>query len=495
MIINSRLIDFKRELRELISFNEASVIEFELLFSALLDVNYLNNTSSILAWLKEINQKQYFHVEEIPFNKLNQWFFDANTGDLKHNSGKFFSIRGLQVFNNQTDEILWDQPVIDQPEIGVLGLLCKPISGVLHFLMQAKAEPGNLNTYQLSPTVQATRSNYLQVHGGKRTKYIEYFDGSANVEVLFDQYQSEQGARFTGKRNRNLIVLVDKKHEVSSDENFKWLTLGQIKALMEHDNTVNMDSRSIISQIQYSGLNLSANREELITLIDNYRDISKRSRLWIEAIADLISTKIDDENLVSTQNKLTCERYFCPKQSRLIALNDVKDWNVKNTIIEHKANKYFQVLAVKISADNREVVHWDQPIIKQRSEGIVGILVSKVNEKIHILIHLKYEPGLYDSIEIAPTVQCIVNNYNISELPPYVDYFKEDAGSYIYNSRQSEEGGRFYQECSANIIREVKQNDITLYPGYMWISVSNLKKIVKFQQNINVELRRLLAYF
>ena len=48
---------------------------------------------------------------------------------------------------------------------------------MLHCLMQAKMEPGNVNPLQLSPTVQATRSNYTQVHRGTGTRYLEYFVG------------------------------------------------------------------------------------------------------------------------------------------------------------------------------------------------------------------------------------------------------------------------------------------------------------------------------
>ena len=40
--------------------------------------------------------------------------------------------------------------------------------------MQFKAEPGNINNYQLSPTVQSTKSNFTKKHKGK-SLYIEYF--------------------------------------------------------------------------------------------------------------------------------------------------------------------------------------------------------------------------------------------------------------------------------------------------------------------------------
>src|SRR5690349_14894378 len=67
------------------------------------------------------------------------------------------------------------QPIINQPEVGILGILAKEFDGVPHFLMQAKVEPGNPRPLMLSPTVQATRSNYTQVHKGAQVKYLEYF--------------------------------------------------------------------------------------------------------------------------------------------------------------------------------------------------------------------------------------------------------------------------------------------------------------------------------
>ena len=87
-------------------------------------------------------------------------------------------------------------------------------------MMQAKIEPGNLNIVQLSPTLQATRSNYTRVHGGKSPNYLEYFNGERDVYVLVDQLQSEQGARFLQKRNRNIIVEVDENEELPVKDGF-----------------------------------------------------------------------------------------------------------------------------------------------------------------------------------------------------------------------------------------------------------------------------------
>ena len=137
--------------------------------SSLTEYNPYYTTEEIGQWLFSINQQQYLNVTQIPLNELDKWSIDEETGDLKHDSGGFFSIRGLHVETNWGNIPFWSQPVIHQPEIGILGIITRKINGILYFLLQAKAEPGNINGYHVSPTVQATRSNDLQLHGGKPT--------------------------------------------------------------------------------------------------------------------------------------------------------------------------------------------------------------------------------------------------------------------------------------------------------------------------------------
>lgn len=490
MMIERRVSDLKGRLAQILG-EYAQSIEFELFFSALIDNNEFNSTKDIQNWLQGLNYQQYFDVEEIPFSGLSQWHWDAQTGNLKHNSGKFFSIRGCQVYDGLSGELLWDQPIIDQPEIGVLGILCKLIDGILYLLMQAKAEPGNINTYQISPTVQATRSNYLQVHGGKKTLYLEYFNGQEKVMVLCDQYQSEQGARFLGKRNRNILVLTEDASEIGLSENHRWLTLGQLKSLMEFDNTVNMDTRSVISQIDYYLPHGAFDPAELVALLLDHRDIVTRSEFWLKAI--LQPGKRSEHTLGEIRNRLTWNRYFTHVDKRLVALRELSQWQISDKEIAHKEGKYFKVLAVKIQADNREVDSWDQPIIKQRHEGRIGLLGTEINGQLHFLAQLKLEPGLYDLIEFAPTVQYIEENHPIDAQPPFVNLFESDKS--VYSAKQSEEGGRFYRECSINMIGHIEKERVADKPGYIWLTLMQLKEMVQFQQLLNVELRSLLAYF
>ncbi len=135
--------------------------------AAAVDGGVLSN-AGLAAWLEDRRRAQTQRVEQVPFAELDGWAFDERTGDLRHRSGGFFAVHGLRVSSDFGPVPAWEQPIIDQPEIGILGIALRDFDGIPHLLMQAKSEPGNVNGVQLSPTVQATKSNYMRVHGVRR---------------------------------------------------------------------------------------------------------------------------------------------------------------------------------------------------------------------------------------------------------------------------------------------------------------------------------------
>lgn len=146
----------------------------------------------IIEWIKALNESTFVDVKECSINESTFWFYDDYNGEVLNRKRGFFSIRGMRLFQN--DIFIKEQPMIIQPEIGYLGIICREIDGVLHFLMQAKIEPGNINCIQISPTIQATKSNFTRVHGGKMPQYFEYFENAFRYRIIYDQIQSEQSA-------------------------------------------------------------------------------------------------------------------------------------------------------------------------------------------------------------------------------------------------------------------------------------------------------------
>jgi dTDP-4-dehydro-6-deoxy-alpha-D-glucopyranose 2,3-dehydratase len=497
--IEKEIASLKESLKEILYFKgQENNIDF--FISSLTEFNPLNSTQEVEEWLTTINKTQYFSVDKIPLNKLKNWSTDKQTGDLVHDSGGFFSIRGLNVKTNWGKISSWSQPIIYQPEIGILGIITKKINGILYFLLQAKAEPGNINTYQLSPTVQATRSNYLQLHGGKKTEYLEYFINNNKVEILIDQLQSEQGARFYQKRNRNIIIRIPNNYDLTIHKNHRWLTMGQILKLAQKDNTVNMDTRSVISSVSYEPERViskkTINEKKLNTALNNFA-LSNKSKINY-ASKLMVSSHSNTVGFNSTQeilNKISKRKFESELKTEIIPLNKIDKWIQSEDEIFHPERKFFSVIGVHIEAMNREVSSWDQPIIKQDHRGLIGFITKEINGVIHFLTQLKLECGVMDLLEVSPTVQCITSNYNNNNLPLYVDeLIKRKNFDIISDVFQSEEGGRFFQESNQNIILKADDSfETNLNHNFIWMTLGQLKQFIKFNNFLNIEARSLLS--
>ena len=129
--------------------------------------NPFNSTKDVIDWLKEKNNSVNVEIKRSNLSDMPGWICKSPLNKISHISGGFFSIEGVSVKTNWGPKKQWNQPIINQPEIGYLGFITKEFDGILYFLMQAKIEPGNINYVQLSPTLQATKSNYTQKHKGK----------------------------------------------------------------------------------------------------------------------------------------------------------------------------------------------------------------------------------------------------------------------------------------------------------------------------------------
>lgn len=456
------------------------------LSSSLSEENIFNPTDRIVEWLAKRNNAIRVNVKKIPFSKLEKWIFDPDQGALKHISGGFFSIEGILVKTNWGKVAEWEQPIINQPEIGYLGIITKEINGVLYFLLQAKIEPGNVNNVQLSPTLQATRSNYSQVHGGKKPLYLEYFRNAEKDSILLDQLQSEQGARFLKKRNRNIIIKVDEEIPVYDD--FIWLTLGQIKKLLRLNNLVNMDTRTVISGIPIGSIK---NIDPEAEFPEKFPVTSFEKGMLLSAL-ETDNCLHSFDGILNWMTALKC-KYDLEVKSK--SLFDITDWIIGDADIHHKNNKYFKVIAAEVEIDNREVQRWTQPLIESLQVGLIAFIVKKINGIYHFLVQAKLECGNFDILEMAPTVQCLTGSYTGSKDLPFLwEVLNAPSEKIRFDTLQSEEGGRFFKEQNRNlIIEEGDEFPVEVPENYIWITLNQLNTFLKFNNYLNIQARSLIS--
>lgn len=234
---------------------ELSELRAEGVVETLKDWSQIDSDESIKTWFKGCQESCSLEYEDIPISECKGWSLNESSGFIEHKSGEFFYIQGLRVTSTNDREVKtgWDQPIITQVGFngGILGLIRCKKNEIPYYLVEAKAEPGNPDKVQISPTLQATFSNLKQAHGGSKPRFAEYFESSNSTqrEILFDQWFSEDGGRLHLKRNRGMLVEVEDIDTSLLTPNFRWLTLYQIKKLIKENSWVSPHLRSLISHL------------------------------------------------------------------------------------------------------------------------------------------------------------------------------------------------------------------------------------------------------
>jgi oxidase EvaA len=451
--------------------------------SASTDDNRMLPTRQFHDWFAERARVNSYQVTTVPFDRLQGWQFQPGTGNLVHSSGRFYSIEGLRVRTDHRERDGWTQPIIVQPEIGILGIIVKEFDGVLHCLMQAKMEPGNVNMLQLSPTIQATKSNYTRVHKGNAIPYLEYFTAPRRGRVLVDVLQSEQGAWFLGKRNRNMVIEVTEDIPVLDD--FCWLTLAQVQQLLQIDNLVNMDSRTVLS-----GIPFAAPVDRPSVLGEN----SFRGSL-VRSLTEQQGALHDAAQILSWFTELKARHEISQQR---IPLTEVDGWHKAYDRIAHEDGKYFTVIGVDVEASNREVSHWTQPLLAPQGRGVLAFVTKRIDGVLHVLVQARTQAGTFDVVEMAPTVHCAPTNYvdtDPAHRPLFLDYVLSAPRERVYHDVvHSEEGGRFY--CAENRYMVVEADDgfpVEAPDDYIWMTARQATDLVRYGNYFNVEARSLLA--
>lgn len=449
--------------------------------SLLVDNNPFNTTEELKEWILQRNREVDVKIEQIPFSELTLWHRNHD-GSLHHDSGRFFSIQGIDVVTDYGDINNWRQPIINQPEVGYLGILCKDLDGVLYFLMQAKIEPGNKNSVQISPTLQATKSNYSRVHDGKAPNYLEYFVNAKPEDIILDQLQSEQGARFLRKRNRNIIIKVNENIDVLPD--FRWMTLGQIKELMKYDNLVNMDTRTVLS-----GLKIS----DYLSPLDSLYKMSQFGK-------EMLLSSTTNHEYITTIDHLSWLTNLKAKYDLNVtacAINQMPGWKNTDMEIVREDGKYFKIIGVNVTISNREVASWCQPLVQPMQEGLCAFIIKKIDGIYHFLVQAKLECGNFDVMELAPTVQCLTGavGREAHEKPEFYDYVvNANKEQLIIDALQSEEGGRFYHEQNRNLLVEADENfPLSLPPRFTWMTLRQIYEFLRFNNYLNIQARSLIS--
>jgi oxidase EvaA len=146
----------------------------------------------------------------------------------------FLRVRHIRVAVTGREVPAWDQPIIDSVSDGMVLLVCARIDGVLHFLFRLGTEAGLYSRVELTAT-----------------EVVEPGDPYDDVRmrwsgtVVAQCRQSEEGGRFYRDTNTYRIVDIGAAGETEPD--CCWLTLHDIRQLLDEPGWLTNEARSVLS--------------------------------------------------------------------------------------------------------------------------------------------------------------------------------------------------------------------------------------------------------
>lgn len=416
------------------------------------------NPTQITSWIASIGVASHYTVKDISLSESKEWMY--LDGQVKHKTGGFFQVINIV---SEKDGHISTGPLIDQQEIGTLGALISDKDAQRHIMIYGKVEPGNVSGAQIAPSCQATRSNLLRVHGGDLPPCSIYFS-RPDKNQLYASLQSEQGSRFYKKRNNNTIVSLPVLK--TPPDTHTWVLLSSLFDLMHVDFLINTDLRSVL---------VSAPWKDLIPwkpfkrIEDDFSSMLARS---YESVSPDMFSKV--------KNTLDAMRQSMGGQTQTTPLNLTATNLEGPQIVE---NEQFVVRQVQVHVEGREKSNWDQPIIQSKGSGQVQLVCAMQGEILRFLFTYVHEPGLYNGVELGPTLVSHPGEKNKLH-----DRFFMRA-----RVKQSDEGGRFFQDVSEYALLEDQECSLAPADDQIWLSLGEVQELIQQDGIFTNEARSALS--
>jgi oxidase EvaA len=397
-------------------------------------------------WLIAQGQNSHAHVRKISPSHSREWIYSSSS--IKHKTNRFFQIIGVHWMQGRQKK---RQLFINQREIGLLGFILYKGKTGNKVLLQAKVEPGNTYFARIAPTCQATLSNLEKVHGGSAPLFANYFT-DPNKHTLSDSLQSEQGMRFFGKRNRNVVVSIDKQFRVA--QGFRWVDAALLCRALSQNYLVNSDARSVI---------VTTNWEQFVG-----RPVFSGKDSFSQELKDSYYSPTEMQSTESVMDQLK-HASGTIHSVKVVGLDRLDERRTTST--KEKSKDGVRLFHVRVNVRNREVDSWDQPMVSSVTSRKYVIYCGRFARTLYFLFKLWEEPGLYNHVELGPNLES-----------------GRRKGKVRLSSWQSDEGGRFYKDknkyslIDLGEIKSSKDNEV-------WLSLRQVQALSVQEGMFNNEAR------
>lgn len=421
-------------------------------------------------WLKARSRAAQMAVERCTWSDNREW--KLTDGRLHHVTGRFFTIIGVK--ERKADGTCLSTPMIDQPERGLLGFLVSEDDGEWYWLLQAKAEPGNVGGVQIGPTVQATLSNLECVHAGRPTRYLEHLVAESEIRAgrLPGVLQSEQGTRFLEKYNHNTVVELA-ENIVDDHDDWRWVSASVLRGLLLSSFCVNTDARSVIASADWKyisrGKHPFAQNVDYSGMFASLQEAMRRS--YLSPSPDLGAMR---EALAEADG--TC--------ATVCSLEELTGWGFTPDAFRHRGSgSSTEIVSVNVVAPRREVSRWQQPLVSDSFADSVVLLSTVIDGDFRVALTVSDEPGFQGNSKFGPSWQRALHAASSTT---------RSLGEQVCRIEQSDEGGRFdhivvgYEWRHAACAEEGER-------GLFWVSLAELEALCQAPGLTTNELRTVVT--
>jgi oxidase EvaA len=404
--------------------------------------------------------RKSFQVTKVKSSDVSDWALVD--GALQHNSKEFFSVVGVTSRGEGTP----DRVMLYQPQGAITGLLYARKDGDTYFLVQARAEPGNVDEVQFGPTVQATPGNYMRRHGGSRSPYADAFIlFDPRVRIVLDTTQSDLGERYLMKSKR--VIVAEYSGDLTVVPGFVWASASAMRDALKRSTYVNCDLRSLFALTPWV---VDAGRETLYP-----QSVRARKSLERPVRSAVIGSIVAKH----------APRIEAPGT---VPIDRLENWRIDEWgIHEIEPRHGFSVEFYRFHAELREVPTWSQPLVNSRGRGYCGLACRESEEGLEVQVRVAREFGLALGWGIGPS----------RSFPPGAvgaPYSNDRPASTLIATIESCEGGRFFRDESVFELFMTDDMRDSSDPDCFWVNLAELKVLLNMSNLCTIELRALASF-
>jgi oxidase EvaA len=196
---------------------------------------------------------------------------------------------------------------------------------------------------------------------------------------------------------------------------------------------------------------------------------------------------------------LTRLRAWAGLHAQIVPISQLKNWMTEPEAIREIENHHgFSARQFRVVATGREVKSWDQPLIASSGPGRLSLVFQERDGVLQVLAQASYEIGFLEGAQLSTSI-CIPPGSLVRHDDPIgealVGVIAEGKRALLlHRCRQSEEGGRFYQEENDyEIVWLDPSVQLPRSDDYRWMTLAQVRDLIRIPGIFSIEFRGVLA--